>query len=952
MSRDLKIDELKVLEKISFPTSVGPGITIGSDLGGVNKTSATYYTNIAIGHKAGADGMFSKIAMGTDTVSLGSRSIALGAKAWSPGTADIAIGYGAIQNKTMSNGYNVAIGMATLNTLNGGTRNTVLGSNSGQNITSGTDNVCIGYIAGNGIDGKNCIALGSKSINIGVNKNYMIGIGSNTNTTQHYAIAIGSSNSSPANFTESTGVRAIAIGNKTKSTGVASIAVGNAAHAYASNVIAIGTGAQALVTKSVAIGYGATANVTSRSFALNIHDDSILTSPIPHLQCVINGFLREIPLTITNLVGNTFSDLCITGNLYVGNVFGKSPINFHDDINVVGGAGKITFEDGIEINGTTTNSNAIAIGKLSQTNNSNCIAIGYNAACNNDVAVLKVNTNTIGPFSAYETSPGAFVGLAQVFPVTTGFIIGTVKIYTNDTGNVQVRLYSGAITGGGGITDIVGGQINVTANSPSYTVDFTSSNIFLTPGNYTIVVVDFFGTTTWAYTTNQDDVNYPAYTNYNILSAGATAVSFTYLVEINNAYFPGTDSISIGRNTSTNGTNSVSVGYNTITGTNSTAIGPNAQATYNGIAIGLNAKSPGHKGVAIGYKACFGTSGQPYWSIGIGEKALYTISTSADNNIAIGRSAGNGITTGANNIALGNNAMKLNAAGGTSADNVCLGWFVMDDAKICVRNVCIGFQAGRTLANASGSAFENIFIGSGAGMNKTVAPSYCVAIGTLANIGNGNQKATAIGYSSFAAGNNAIAIGSAAQATGTYAIAIGSAAQATGTYAIAIGRAALASGTSTICIGNNVQSSQTSSFNTRMRWGPSGVSVSGVVINQPSVGTGLTIGALNQAQILEVIVNTSSALFKTDIVTLEDVGQKIDSMRAVRYKPNLPDPSGMDNRERIGFIAEELDDVFPEFVEYSGDGVTPISINYPQITAILLREIQSLRQRLVDAGIP
>ena len=76
---------------------------------------------------------------------------------------------------------------------------------------------------------------------------------------------------------------------------------------------------------------------------------------------------------------------------------------------------------------------------------------------------------------------------------------------------------------------------------------------------------------------------------------------------------------------------------------------------------------------------------------------------------------------------------------------------------------------------------------------------------------------------------------------------------------------------------------------------------------------------------------------------MEDVGAKIDLLRPIKFHTNT---SGYPENKHIGFLAEEMADVFPEFTVYGSDGITPFSIMYAEIVAILTKEIQSLRSRV------
>ena len=79
---------------------------------------------------------------------------------------------------------------------------------------------------------------------------------------------------------------------------------------------------------------------------------------------------------------------------------------------------------------------------------------------------------------------------------------------------------------------------------------------------------------------------------------------------------------------------------------------------------------------------------------------------------------------------------------------------------------------------------------------------------------------------------------------------------------------------------------------------------------------------------------------------IENIGAEcawiIDNLRPVYFRfKNEPD----ETRRSVGFIAEEADTVCPEIVCYNTED-KPISIQYSNITALLVAEVQRLRKRM------
>jgi hypothetical protein len=112
--------------------------------------------NVAIGHKAleSATTQRFNVAIGYTALqdNRGEWNTAIGHEALkdiSDGAAqyNVAIGHQSMDLATGVTNYNVAIGSGTLRSANGGTQNTVVGSNAGSTITSGDNNIAIGINA-------------------------------------------------------------------------------------------------------------------------------------------------------------------------------------------------------------------------------------------------------------------------------------------------------------------------------------------------------------------------------------------------------------------------------------------------------------------------------------------------------------------------------------------------------------------------------------------------------------------------------------------------------------------------------------------------------------------------------------------------------------------------------------------------------------------------------------
>lgn len=94
-------------------------------------------------------------------------------------------------------------------------------------------------------------------------------------------------------------------------------------------------------------------------------------------------------------------------------------------------------------------------------------------------------------------------------------------------------------------------------------------------------------------------------------------------------------------------------------------------------------------------------------------------------------------------------------------------------------------------------------------------------------------------------------------------------------------------------------------------------------------------------------VDNSSIRFKDSIEPLssERISDSIGRLRPVSYR--YKKEHSTDDSERIGLIAEEVAEIFPEVVEYDDEGI-PCGIAYSRLSVIAIAEIKSLRDRLLD----
>lgn len=88
----------------------------------------------------------------------------------------------------------------------------------------------------------------------------------------------------------------------------------------------------------------------------------------------------------------------------------------------------------------------------------------------------------------------------------------------------------------------------------------------------------------------------------------------------------------------------------------------------------------------------------------------------------------------------------------------------------------------------------------------------------------------------------------------------------------------------------------------------------------------------------EIVIGSDYRL-KTNIKPLDD-SFIVDHLRPVEYNKNNC------NKKEIGFIAHELQNVYPDFVSGCKDSETMQNVNYNNLIGILVNEIQMLKKRV------
>ena len=463
-----------------------------------------------------------------------------------------------------------------------------------------------------------------------------------------------------------------------------------------------------------------------------------------------------------------------------------------------------------------------------------------------------------------------------------------------------------------------------------------------------------------------------------------------------------TDSVIIGRDA---GLALLTGDSNTIIGTNAMNVGTTAHNnTVLGIDAGQGLTT-GNSNVILGRQCDGGATTAANVSIGFaagsatcGNNNLAVCQSSSgnlvatdDNNIAIGVQSLGAASGGTclDNIAIGRQAIFGSGSTAGAADNVGIGRSALLALSTGGTNTCIGLNSGNAITTGS----NNVCLGVNTGNGPTATG--CVAIGDSSGSGTSGSDCVAIGNNAanalVASSNTNIAVGlnamgAVAGGTNTNNIAIGqlamngSGATVGTTNNIAIGLNCLdniTTGSSNVCIGSNSGGSITTGVqNTCLGLNAGSLITTGtdniLLGNSSQVDTGTrnfavgigvttaaadssfscvhrTIAAGTNASFTgnELHADTSSKRYKRDIVDYEPDFKDFMELRPVNYRAKKGHSGNDDNplelnKVHAGFIAEEVNEIFPEFVTYDDDEhKVPESVQYGQITALLTKVLQA-----------
>ncbi len=310
---------------------------------------------------------------------------------------------------------------------------------------------------------------------------------------------------------------------------------------------------------------------------------------------------------------------------------------------------------------------------------------------------------------------------------------------------------------------------------------------------------------------------------------------------------------------------------------------------------------------------------------------LYT--TTGAQNVFLGKDSGYANTTGYNNNFLGMTSGRYNTTGNnnvfngagagngniTGSYNIFEGVGAGNTSTTGANNVFIGYRSGfyNTTAN------YNVFLGGSSGYSNTTGAGN---VFTGLNTGYYNTTGSNNTFNGFLAGM--------ANLTGSDNLVLGASADvATGSTsnAIALGSGAIAA-SNQFALPDSV---------TLTKWRGVGyefpsAQAAGVDYVLANDGAG-TLSWLDSATIV------SDSRLKSNIIDLgQDILSKLGNVRTVTYTLN----SDESQKVRIGFVAQDLEQTFPELVTTRDDGYK--AVYYAQMTPVLVEAIRELNLKITD----
>lgn len=307
-----------------------------------------------------------------------------------------------------------------------------------------------------------------------------------------------------------------------------------------------------------------------------------------------------------------------------------------------------------------------------------------------------------------------------------------------------------------------------------------------------------------------------------------------------------------------------------------------------------------------------------------------------NDNVFIGKDSGNANTTGYQNVASGRDALHTNTTGN---NGIAIGFesqrYTNDTAASWTNtNVSVGYRAlrGSTTASNNTGTGNSVF-GYQAMVNNT-SGSRNVASGynSLYNNTTGSNNVASGTNALYAntTGINNVASGYLSlrnNTTGNFNVANGYQA---GRYIGATGTTPNETGSSNVFIGANTRASADGVSNEN-------------VFGHSAIGEGSNTVRIGNSNIIGVYAavsttTTSDGRRKKNVETIDSALDKIAQLRGVGY-----DWKDKETKREFGFIAQEVEEVFPNLVYTKNDEEGTKSLKYDGLIAPLLEAVKELK---------
>ena len=533
------------------------------------------------------------------------------------------------------------------------------------------------------------------------------------------------------------------------------------------------------------------------------------------------------------------------------------------------------------INGNFTGSLA---GTSSWAQNSSTSSYSTNILGVTNYIPIFTGVNSVSTSSIKYSSGGSYSSLEFPASSITGSIANysDISVFSNDL--AALYLYSGPVNNKMSVNlQNAYGTITMLFQSGSFGIDLLSYEGFSTT-NKTLTIGGFQG-----LVINQNGTSYFK-NNLGVTGSVTSTTGFTGSLAgtasfaISSSYVSGSAAI-ITNLTSSNDAriNSLTIGKGGGNVLTNTALGNNA----------LNSNTTGVQNSGVGSYALFSNIGGNYNSA-MGFEALYSN------------------TNGTENSAMGYNTLRQNTTG---VENSAMGFYVLRANTSGSYNSGMGTYA--LASNTTGT--ENSAFGSNALYGNTTG-SYNSALGSYALTSN------TIGIYNIAIGCQALS----QLTTGQYNTSIGvnpSIGITTGNYNTIIGSQITAQPSST---SNNIILAD-GQGNIKYRWDGTQNNIYG---NLAITGSLVVTGSVTATSVIE----TSTRTLKDNIQPYTTEVASFNRLQPVSYNwkdTNLPD---------VGLIAEDVNEIFPEFVAKENGEIT--GINYSKLSVLFINMLKQQQQQI------